>query len=354
MASLPSRTLYVSGRTVDFHTTTADLGAQLRRLLQITEPLQFHSPPGRPIDGILPRPASDPATAFLDDALCRGFAVVVKVPSHVQFGHDHFVLVTGQDGDDYAIADPASDPNDPSTPLETRLSAYGTFQIRGYVEDPVDASALSVSAGSDTALLLVDSLGNRTGQDNSGQVFYEINNSTFFEDDILDEASSTTASAKGSALHVDMPSNGSYTIVASNPIIGIFNVGVSLYSSDGTPQTPVQLSGFGGVQTSFNLRLPPGLASLPPPSRVVSFDSLVAEIAAAARARLIRDFGVAATLDILCRAAERFAKERDHSLSTAILRIVKEILRTSTVLRRIDPTASTLLQQDADALILAL
>ena len=68
------------------------------------------------------------ARRYLETILCeKRLPIIVGVDLNPSGKREHFVLVTGQDGGDFTIADPGY-------ASRTKLSFYGDFETRGYVE----------------------------------------------------------------------------------------------------------------------------------------------------------------------------------------------------------------------------
>src|SRR5215213_1930092 len=146
------------------------------------------------------------STGAIDDVLCMGFPVIagVKFKTVIEKGKPvvvpgHFVIVTGRQGNEFFINDPAG--------AHTQLSQYGAFETRGFVTDATwnanpnhcggppplqasattarnqqaaaatvgDKSALTISADNNVELLVIDPNGKRTGHDGAtGDILEEI------------------------------------------------------------------------------------------------------------------------------------------------------------------------------------
>ena len=124
---------------------------------------------------------------------------------------DHFVLVTGIDGNTFYV-------NDPGYAGRTTLDAYDNdFETRGYVSDPADVSALYVasSGGSDLALSVANPNGLVTGLTASGQpALDQIPGGVYFSDgsvEDLDDTSDTDDSV-ATFVYVPQPAGGTYQI----------------------------------------------------------------------------------------------------------------------------------------------
>jgi hypothetical protein len=151
----------------------------------------------------------------LRDLLTSKAAPVIVSVFNPDSRHQHFVLVTGIDGDTFTI-------NDPAYPYKANLNAYGNaFQIRGSVVDPPsDISALcfaTAAPGTGANLAITDPQGNVTGlPSGSGQLLDQIPNSVYFTDGPVENLTgSSTDDTTAQFVYISQPGGGSYGIQTS-------------------------------------------------------------------------------------------------------------------------------------------
>jgi hypothetical protein len=123
---------------------------------------------------------------------------------------DHFVLVTGIDGNTFTI-------NDPGYTSRTTLGAYGNhFTIVGSVTDPPsDISALylaTAATGTGANLAVTDPQGRVTGlPSGSGQPLNQIPNSVYFVEGPLENLSGPSLdNTTAQFVYVSQPASGTY------------------------------------------------------------------------------------------------------------------------------------------------
>ncbi len=181
----------------------------------------------------------------LEEMLCKGFPVIVEV---TPVPHQHFVLVTGYQGDTFNIIDPGRRAN-------TTLAAYGnTFvEIRGYIADPPeDISALDMDVGNNAELLIVDPAGNRTGFDGStGSILNDIPHSGHFVDQVTDNDTGTTRFGISHSVLIFQPTPGTYLLRLTGLNSGPYSISTYAFAQDGSPEVPVTINGVvsaGGLQ----------------------------------------------------------------------------------------------------------
>jgi hypothetical protein len=236
------------------------------------------------------------STADLENALCKGFPVIVGVKLRQKRARDisgqlqpvfrqdgsgnrvpdmepgHFVLVTGKRDDQFLIADPY---HTDRTFLDD--ASYGTgFRLRGYVYNPdflegypgfptspsakvyaipektMDAQApatfinsrLNISTASNVEVLLTDPNGNRTGFDPiTASVLENIPGSSYFTDTLDDDVTDAPDSETNQLTQIDQPAEGSYTLTITGQDAGAYEVLVRGYAQDGSALPPISIQG---------------------------------------------------------------------------------------------------------------
>jgi hypothetical protein len=191
----------------------------------------------------------------LRDLLTTNAAPVIVRVDNPTTGHQHFVLVTGIDGDTFAI-------NDPGYQSRTTLQPYGnSFQIVGVVKDPPsDISALYVassSPGTGVALTVTDPQGHVTGQaTGAASSLKGIPHSVYFTEGPLENLNGQSSNnTTGQFVYISQPVAGAYSIQTSGAT-GPADLEIAYVAPDGTIQSQqtVHVPGSGSPQT-FQLAL---------------------------------------------------------------------------------------------------
>lgn len=307
---------YDTNNNVNPAVTTIDLARQLGFL-----PLTFRGfNRGLISFANLPPAPNDPARDALDNALCGGHPVIVRVTGSDGIFGDHSVLVTGKQGDDYMINDPAGAapgstgipklcPNDAtqSKPCSL-LSQYGEFEVMGYVSDPPsDRSNLNIVVDTNADLMLTDSLGRRTGFDPAtGHDVTEIPDAVHFVNATDDEE---TGALPTSAIHwvnSFQPGAGSYQVTVTGINLGSYTVAINVASADGTPEAPLSLPGVGtaGSRSTFNIEFSPVPGTGATLSRLATFQGTLTDINNCMQLGLFTNAGIANSLSQKIMAAQ--------------------------------------------------
>ena len=203
------------------------------------------------------------STNDVDDVLCMGYPVIVGVKLSAGGVPGHFVIVTGRQGSEFLISDPAG--------VHTKLSQYGAFETRGFVTktrwnrnsgqcggvqlsqastNADDESSLTITAGSNVELLVVDPNGRRTGYRTSTGDLEEIPESVYFRDSLANDQTGAPPDEITHLVHIEHPVQGSYQIVLTGIHHGPYSVSVEPFSQDGSPQTPTLIQGTAPVNSS--------------------------------------------------------------------------------------------------------
>jgi hypothetical protein len=213
----------------------------------------------------------------------------------------HFVLVTGQSGNDFTIADPCGNP-------KTNLSDYDTFEIRGIVQDPAaNNSELVLSVGDAADLMLIDPNGLRTGFDaSSGKIVKEIPGSYYARDSLDNDETDAPVESVTHFAGVFQPVVGTYRLILSGVSLGTFTMSMRTYSLDGSGQPAVAVQGIAGGNSSTTLQLqvtstPGGGSSI---VLISTFESTLADINNSLQLDLIDNQGIANSLSQKIQAAQ--------------------------------------------------
>lgn len=327
------------GRSVVFRTATQQVAAAQSD--PILSSLKFHD---RRINSL-----SDPDEAidYLEDIVCKqGFPVVVGVDLDAQGDPQHYVLVTGKQGDEFTIADPGF-------AGRTTLSSYPNFETRGHVADPPgDISSLVVSVGDGAELLVTDSAGNRTGFDPGQGRVEEIPRSVYFRDSLENDETGEPPTETTHSAPIFQPAQGTYRILLTGLKTGLFQVLIDAFAQDGTPQPQLRITGFsgGGSATSFEIQFVSSSGGVTQAVRLATFASTLGDIANAAQLGLIDNHGIAKSLSSKIEAASAAADRRAFDTSRNILEAFKHHVTAQTG-KHIDSIAAQVLLEDADSLI---
>ena len=218
------------------------------------------------------------STNDVDDVLCMGYPVIVAVKYHAEVVKGksvqvpgHYVIVTGRQGSEFLISDPAFNPVSNN---KTKLSQYGTFETRGFVTQTRwnrnlrqcssnhaqqsqtstngdDDSSLTITAGNNVELLVVDPNGRRTGHETStGNSLEEIPESVYFRDSLENDQTGAPPDEITHLVHIEHPAQGSYQISVIGVHQGPYSVAIEPFSQDGSPQTPTLVQGTAPVHSS--------------------------------------------------------------------------------------------------------
>jgi HYR domain-containing protein len=197
----------------------------------------------------------DPAAAEreVNDVVCnRGYPEVVGVKLRLDkrgvLVPNHYVLVTGKEGNRFTIVDPL-DPN--ITYLDeydaggvTKAGPFhGGFETRGFVLDPSVNSGLDIESTT-VNLLLLDALGRRAGLDlASGADLEEIPGSAHHLDAIEDSETGELPAAASQFIYITQPPEGTYRLLATALQDGPFEIRLRAISEDGSEQPLLVLDG---------------------------------------------------------------------------------------------------------------
>jgi hypothetical protein len=218
--------------------------------------------------GLKFHPFRTSSTSDLDDVLCMGFPVIVGVKLSAGVP-GHFVIVTGKQGNEFLIDDPAFNV---TTNNKTKLSDYSSFESRGFVTEASwntnppcgtprslqtsatavgDGSALTVTASNNVELLVVDPNGMRSGYDTTtGIVLEEIPGSVYFRDSLDNDQTGEPADEITHLVQIEHPVQGTYQVTVIGLHEGPYTVAIEPFSQDGSPQTPTVVQGTAPVGSS--------------------------------------------------------------------------------------------------------
>lgn len=181
------------------------------------------------------------STTALEAMLREGYPVIVGVNLNASGGPGHFVLVTGKLEDKFVIVDPGH-------PSHTTLDAYGNvFETRGFVADPLDISALSVSVSlpeGNVALAVIDPQGRLTGFDSAGARLDQIPQSFHFIDRIDNDTTGAQDLGQTQSVGVFQPAAGDYRILVTGGTTP-YQILIHRYLPDGAPLPVLRLDGVG-------------------------------------------------------------------------------------------------------------
>jgi hypothetical protein len=149
------------------------------------------------------------------------------------FYSSHFVLVTGPDGSTFDI-------NDPGNSKATNLNFYNNdFEVRGYVKDPPDDSAMyvaSISTNGDVGLSVTNANGQTTGLSAPGATpADQIPNAIYFDDGPLEGQSTDDTTVQ--YVYIDQPGSENYTIASTGTGDYTLDTGGESVSGQSTPAT---------------------------------------------------------------------------------------------------------------------
>jgi concanavalin A-like lectin/glucanase superfamily protein len=292
---------YDQSHDVQFSTTVGNIGHSLKFL---------------PIP-----PSRQQSTQALDQLLCQGTPTPVIVGVDITKDlngnpkPEHYVLVTGKQGDQYQIVDPGDH-------LTTALAPSDGFLIRGAVTEPQgDLSALNLAIG-DAELLVVDPTGMRTGFDSTTRtILEEIPQSTHFIDSLRNDVTGAPATETSYSVPIFQPLQGAYDIVVTGLKLEAYTLSVRAFSQDGSAQPALIVQGVTapGVATSFRIQFSslPGTKSTV--TRVATFSSTLADISNALHLGLIDNQGIANSLSSKIHAASDALSRGEARASKNIL-----------------------------------
>jgi len=174
-----------------------------------------------------------------------GHYVLVKEMDILSDGSCPYQLQNGKCVD-FKIDDPCCDPDSPTHQQPYGLlSQYGTFKIRGFVEDPAnDTSGLDLSVVENANLLLTDPGGKRTGFDSStDSILQQIPRSAYISDFVEADDESGVETPTTYGVDIFQPSQGIYMVTLTGLQLGTYTLSVRAFSQDGSPQPAVSLQG---------------------------------------------------------------------------------------------------------------
>jgi hypothetical protein len=263
----------------------------------------------------------------------------------------HYVLVTGQDASGTVFI------NDAGHTEKTTLDAYGTrFKGRGYVapvaDPPGDQLGGLTIAVNNQRLLLTDASGRRTGWDAvNGREVFEIPQSGYVADALEHDLTTVDPTTYSAYVNVFQPAVGTYRIDVLARVPGAYTVSVAALAQDRSVQPTILVRGVtdGTTTTSFNVvySASPGVA--PALTRLVTFASVIQDIATSRTLGLIDNQHLADGLRLLIQAAQ-------YEVAQGRVRLAKDILVAFTYLvqaarpTHIKDAAATVLLDDAAGL----
>lgn len=194
------------------------------------------------------------AERVVEDVVCKeGYPEIVGVklrldPKRGVLVPNHYVLVTGKEGNRFTIIDPYDSSMayldqyyvDGGAP-GYRYSAG--FVTRGYVQDPPVVSGLHVYSAA-ANLLLLDPLGRRAGLDlGSGEEMEEIPGAVHYLDALENDETGELPEEVSQLIEITAPPEGTYRLLATALQDGPFQITLQSYSEDGSEQPPIVLEG---------------------------------------------------------------------------------------------------------------
>jgi len=316
----------------------------------------------------------DQSLSDLKSAVCQNHAVIVKVAPVANCSvlpgppGGHYVLVTGEHDDSignphFDIVDPGCVSGSGSLPPITSLDTYNNnFEIRGFVSDPTDVSTLEVSTDDNADLLITDALGSQAGfNPSTGTIKKDIARSSYSRDFLTDNDTGQPASGITHSINLFQPVVGGYDITVTGLKLGTYNLFLSPFATDGTPQPRSALVGITAVGStaSFSVQYSSSASGTSNVTVVATFQSTLADIANSLQLGLIDRQGIADSLTAEIKvAADAIAFGNQHpkalSASKAVARAVLDAFKfevNAEAGKHITGVAVQVLLQDADSLI---
>jgi hypothetical protein len=308
----------------------------------------------------------------LASELCLGYPVIVRVGSSwvdedtgETVSNYHFVLVTGQIGNDFFINDPG--PYNRKLLSQTEydhpingipVSSGGTpsgFTIRGHV-DPVDpapdGSSLNVSLGIQAEFLMVDPLGRRAGFYNAtGEILDEIPEAAYFRDAMADDVTGEPAIGVGHVSQILQPLQGTYNIILTGLTADTLTLVVRAFSQDGSPQPPLTIQGVtdkGSIST-FQIYSDSTPGTVSTITRVATFDSTLNDVRNGLQLGFISQ-GIATSLEYKIQAAAAASVHGVDQASRGILGAIKNEVNAQKG-NQINNMIGQVLLEDIDSLL---
>jgi hypothetical protein len=292
-------------------------------------------------------------TLALDVNLCSPDAhpVLVQVTNPTT-GHQHYVVVTGKNGNSYSIVDPGY-----LHPPRTTLSDYGSppqFQVVGVVKKPSgsDPSELDFSVVDNATLLVTAPDGTQTGFDsNTGQIVKGRPQSAYFVVDNADDSDVANDAPTSRTYSVQwfLPPSGKYNVQIEGLSLGMYDLAMKAFDANGKPETFLVSQGMANVGsiTTFQVIFSPTPGTVPNATRLASYSSTLADITNALQLGLIHERKIG---DLLSDNIERAAKQGETEEARESLRRFKDEVSDRTP-RGIDKVAAQVLLDDAKSLL---
>ena len=243
--------------------------------------------------------------------MCTNNPVILQVPNRVTTApgqpKTHFVLATGQitvgNVNTFAI-------NDPGYKENNLPGKYG-FQyvsLRKYSSTPTSPQALLITAHSPVELLVTDPSGKRTGFDTLSAVkFNEVIGSTYYTESIGDDdnPASDNTSPEVKNLDISSPLTGIYSLKVQGTGVGPYVIDFYAHDSNGDAHlTTVQGSAISGSMAEFAADYSPAPGSAIIVKRVVTIGSIIADVTAARKAKLLEKEVAAELIEKLNKAGD--------------------------------------------------
>jgi hypothetical protein len=232
--------------------------------------------------------------------------------------------LTGQQGDKFLINDPCGTPK---TTLDfsgsVSADSYGHFVGRGFVVDPDgDMSGLDLAVGDSGELLVTDANGRKTGFDTSTtQEIGQIPHSAHFADTLQDDEIGGLATGTNHSVQIFQPAAGAYQVSIIGLKLGLYDLSLRAFSSDGSDQPALSVAGIAGVgsTSSFQIQFSSTPGTVTTVSRIASFQSTLADITNSLQLSLIDNPGIANALSSKIDAASDAAGRADCTSERNIL-----------------------------------
>jgi hypothetical protein len=151
---------------------------------------------------------------------------------------------------------------------------------------------------------------------------------------------------------VFQPSIGAYTVALTGRQLGSYILEVGAFSTDGTAQPGISLTGVTnlGSSSTFLLQFSSAPGSSLTASRIASFQSALADISNGLELGLIDNAGIAAALTEKINAAQAAANAGQNQTAVSILNAFNNQLSAQAG-KHINGIAPQVLQEDANSLI---
>jgi hypothetical protein len=303
---------------------------------------------------------NDSSLSDLKDLVCKGRPVIVAVAPVKNcvplagLPGGHYVIVTGEKDDaignhHFDIVDPGCAHGVGSGAITSLDSYNNNFEIRGFISDPTDVSTLEVATDNNADVLVTDSAGSTTGFDPATQLAREeIPRSSYGRDFITDNDTGQQSTGTQHSINLFHPNQGVYHIVVTGLRLGIYELFVGAFATDGTPQPRYSAAGIAGPGSTRFLTIeytssPSGATNV---VLVATFQSTFDEVSNSLQLGLIDNHGIANSLSQKIQAANNASGPARANILNAFKNEVNAQCG-----KHVTALAAQVLSGDADSLI---